>query len=58
MKEPLELTREEQDLLLDILLKEVSNVDLLNATVQQHLQQYRADVLKIYNKVVDNIDED
>ena len=58
MKEPLNLTKGEQELLLDLLLKEVSNIDNLNATAQQHLTQYRQDVLAIYHKVVDSMDED
>ena len=58
MKEPLNLTKEEQDLLLDILLKEVDKVSELNATAQLHLAQYRKDVLGIYHKVVDSMDED
>lgn len=57
-KEPLNLTRQEQDILMDILLKEVNNIDNLNATVQSHLKQYRQEVLDVYKKVVANIDEE
>lgn len=58
MKQPINLTKQEQDLLLDLLLKEVSNVDNLNATVQARLADYRKEVLEIYKKVVESMDED
>lgn len=57
MKQPLNLTEEEKDILLDILLKEVNDISNLNATQQTLLEQYKQCVMKIYRKVVDNIDD-
>ena len=57
MKQPLNLTEEERDILLDILLKEVNDISNLNATQQTLLEQYKQCVMNIYRKVVDNIDD-
>ena len=58
MEKPVNLTKKEKDILLDILLKEVSNVDSLNGTMQNYLSQYRSEVLEIYKKVCDSLSDD
>ena len=58
MKEPLELTEKERDILFSLLLKEIRDIDNYNAVVQAHLKSYREDLHAIYNKVVANMDED
>jgi hypothetical protein len=58
MEKPVNLTKKEKDILLDMLLKEVSNVDNLNGTMQNYLSQYRSEVLEIYKKVCDSLPND
>ena len=58
MKEPLELTEKERDILFSLLLKEIRDIDNYNAVVQAHLKSYREDLHAIYNKIVANMDED
>ena len=58
MKEPLELTEKERDILFSLLLKEIRDVDNYNAVVQAHLHQYKEDLHQIYNKIVANMDEE
>jgi hypothetical protein len=57
-KEPLVLTEEERDILLNILSNEVIKINELNTTMQGYLEPYRQKVMDIYRKVVDNMDED
>ena len=57
-KEPLNLTEEEREILLNILFKEMDKINELNATMQEHLEPYRQEIRTIYGKVVDNMDED
>ena len=57
-KEPLNLTEEEIEILLNILLKEMDKISEFNATMQGHLQPYRQEITSIDGKVVDNMDED
>ena len=57
-KEPLNLTEEEREILLNILLKEMNKIGELNATMQGYLEPYRQEIRNIYGKVVDNMDED
>ena len=54
----MELTTQERDLLLDLLLKEVNHVDNENATIQGMLKEYRTLVLNIYSKIVDTMGDD
>lgn len=58
MKEPLELTEKERDILFSLLLKEIRDIDNYNAVVQAHLQQYKEDLHQIYKKIVANMDEE
>ena len=58
MKEPLELTEKERDILFSLLLKEIRDIDNYNAVVQAHLKSYKEDLHAIYNKIVANMDED
>lgn len=58
MKEPLELTEKERDILFSLLLKEMRDIDNYNAVVQAHLKSYKEDLHEIYNKVVANMDEE
>ena len=58
MKEPLELTEKERDLLFSLLLKEIRDVDNYNAVVQAHLKSYKEDLHQIYKKIVANMDEE
>jgi hypothetical protein len=58
MKEPLELTEKERDILFSLLLKEIRDIDNYNAVVQAHLKSYKEDLHTIYNKIVANMDED
>ena len=58
MQEPLILTEKERDVLLNILSNEVLKINELNTTMQKYLEPYRQEVMDIYRKVVDNIDED
>ena len=58
MKEPLELTEKERDILFSLLLKEMRDIDNYNAVVQAHLNSYKKDLHEIYDKVVANMDEE
>ena len=58
MKEPLELTEKERDILFSLLLKEIRDVDNYNAVVQAHLKSYKEDLHAIYKKIVANMDEE
>jgi proline dehydrogenase len=58
MKEPLELTEKERDILFSLLLKEIRDVDNYNAVVQAHLKSYKEDLHQIYKKIVANMDEE
>ena len=58
MKQPLNLSKEEKDLLLDLLLEKVLEMNNMNSVMQQQLEKYRQDILGIYSKVVDSMDED
>ena len=58
MKEPLELTEKERDILFSLLLKEMRDIDNYNAVVQAHLNSYKEDLHEIYQKIVANMDED
>ena len=58
MKEPLELTETERDILFSLLLKEIRDVDNYNAVVQAHLKSYKEDLHQIYKKIVANMDEE
>ena len=58
MKQPLNLTKEEQDLLLDMLSEEIQKVNNSNYSMQEYLNPYREKVINIYKKIVDNMYED
>ena len=58
MKEPLNLTKEEQDLLLDMLSEEIQKVNNSNYSMKEYLKPYREKVIDIYKKIVDNMDEE
>ena len=58
MKEPLELTEKERDILFSLLLKEIRDIDNYNAVVQAHLKSYKEDLHQIYKKIVANMDEE
>ena len=58
MKQPLNLTEEEQDLLLDMLLEEIQKVNNSNYSMREHLKPYIEKVVNLYKKIVSNMDED
>lgn len=58
MKQPLNLTEEEQDLLLDMLSEEIQKVNNSNYSMREYLQPYREKVINLYKKIVSNMDED
>lgn len=58
MKESLNLTKEEQDLLLDVLSEEIQKINNSNYSMKEYLKPYREKVIGIYKKIVASIDED
>ena len=58
MQESLVLTEKERDILLNILSNEVIKINKLNNTMKVYLEHYRQEVMDIYRKVADSMDED
>lgn len=58
MQEPLLLTKEERNILLNLIMGEFNNIKNLNGNIYFKLESYQKELHTIYKKIVDNYEDE
>lgn len=58
MQEPLILTQNEREILLDLIMGEFNNLKKLNGNYHRYIEEYQKELQAIHHKIVDNFEEE